>query len=225
MEQFIAKFGDHIEGIVSGFDRLVFRGTLRSLSPRRPQPGRPPIAMGMEQYLWRNHILFKDYGQHVKRVSERVREASLEAFRQQGLPVQYLQSSKDKKEEIARNLAQKHGIEQGLVCALGILEPSPSFDHRGMNMVARVRPCQVLYHYQIHPEVGWMYARIQTWFPFNVQIGMNGREWLQRQLERAGIGYQKQDNCFVRIADYGRAQALLQEQLRTGWAAMLDGIA
>jgi len=29
----------------------------------------------------------------------------------------------------------------------------------------------VLYHYQIHPEVGWMYARIQTCFPFNVQIG------------------------------------------------------
>jgi hypothetical protein len=38
-----------------------------------------------------------------------------------------------------------------LVCALSILEPSPSFDHRGMHMVARVRPCQVLYHYQIHP--------------------------------------------------------------------------
>ena len=114
MEQFIAKFGDHIEGIVSGFDRLVFRGTLRSLSPRRPQPGRPPIAMGMEQYLWRNQILFKDYSQHVKRISERVREASLQAFHHQGVPVQYLQSSQDKKEEIARNLARKQGIEQGL---------------------------------------------------------------------------------------------------------------
>jgi hypothetical protein len=68
----------------------------------------------MEQYLWRNQILFKDYSQHVKRISERVREASLQAFHHQGVPVQYLQSSQDKKEEIARNLARKQGIEQGL---------------------------------------------------------------------------------------------------------------
>jgi hypothetical protein len=31
-----------------------------------------------------------------------------------------------------------------------------------------------MYHYQIHPQVGWMYARIQTWFPFLIQVGING---------------------------------------------------
>jgi hypothetical protein len=34
-------------------------------------------------------------------------------------------------------------------------------------MVRRTKPCQVLYQYQIHEQVGWMYARIQPWFPFN----------------------------------------------------------
>ncbi len=91
-------------------------------------------------------------------------------------------------------------------------------------MVARVRPCQVLYQYQLHPEVGWMYARIQTWFPFNVQVGINGREWLARQMERSGIGYLKQDNCFVQVQDYARAQELLEQQLETNWAQLLDSI-
>lgn len=224
MEQFIAKFGSHIKGVLSGFDRLVFRGTLRNLSPRRPQEDRPPIATGMEAYLRASHVLFKDYKRYVEKVSQQVREASLKPFHSQKLPVKYLQSSKDDKDEIARSLAQKHGIEKGLVCALSILEPSPTFDHRGTHMVARVRPCQVLYQYQIHPEVGWMYARIQTWFPFNVQVGINGREWLARQMDHAGMGYVKQGNCFVQVQDYARAQALLDEQLETNWAQLLDSI-
>jgi hypothetical protein len=50
----------------------------------------------------------------------------------------------------------------------------------------RVRPCHVLYHYQIHGELGWMHARIQTWFPFNIQVGLNGREWLSGKWTRRG---------------------------------------
>ena len=34
-----------------------------------------------------------------------------------------------------------------------------------------------------------MSARIQTWFPFNVQVCLNGREWLGRQLAEAGIDF------------------------------------
>ncbi|HEV3200614.1 MAG TPA: hypothetical protein VGZ73_22080, partial [Bryobacteraceae bacterium] len=42
--------------------------------------------------------------------------------------------------------------------------------------------------YQKHEELGFLYARIQTWFPFHIQIGINGREWLARQMED-GVGY------------------------------------
>jgi hypothetical protein len=50
-------------------------------------------------------------------------------------------------------------------------------------------------------------ARIQTWFPFNIQIGLNGREWLARQMDREGLRYQQQENCFPWIENYPRAQA------------------
>jgi hypothetical protein len=32
MEEFTAKFADQIAGTLSGFDRLVFRGTLRKIA-------------------------------------------------------------------------------------------------------------------------------------------------------------------------------------------------
>ena len=44
-----------------------------------------------------------------------------------------------------------------------------------------------------------MYARIQTWFACNVQIGQNGREWLARQMTREGLCYHQQGNCLVGI--------------------------
>jgi hypothetical protein len=40
-----------------------------------------------------------------------------------------------------------------------------------------------------------MNARLQTWFPFNIQICLNGREWLARAMDREGLRYEKRENC------------------------------
>ena len=53
--------------------------------------------------------------------------------------------------------------------------------------------CLFFYHYQSHPIFGFLNARIQTWFPFSIQICINGREWLARQMQAAGIDYLQQD--------------------------------
>jgi hypothetical protein len=82
-----------------------------------------------------------------------------------------------------------------------------------------------VYQYWEHPELGWMNARIQTWFPFSIQICWNGREWLAQKMRQQGMGFQKQDNCFVRVEDWAGAQRLLDEQLQTNWPKLLDGIA
>jgi hypothetical protein len=180
------------------------------------------VAQGMEQYLCQNHILFKDYLDHVKRVSQKVKQASVSPFANQGLPVQFLRDPSADKEEIARGIAAERKVESGLVCALSSMELSPSFEHRGTHIVCRPKPCQVLYQYQIHPQVGWMYARIQTWFPFNIQVGLNGREWLARQMDRQGLKYRQQGNCFVWIEDYAQAQKLMNQQLEINWAELLN---
>ena len=108
MQQFIDKFKEEIEGVLSGFDRLVFRGSLRSLNYRRRDPSTgSSIAFGMEQYLWQNKILFKDYGRHVKQVCDEIKKSSLKPFERRQLPVIYVSSSKENKEQMAREVAKE----------------------------------------------------------------------------------------------------------------------
>jgi len=86
----------------------------------------------------------------------------------------------------------------------------------------RPRRCLFLYHYFIDPKFGFMNARIQSWFPFNIQICLNGREWLARQLDRARIRYNRLENCFPWIENFKKAQKLMNRQLRTHWPVTLD---
>ena len=75
-----------------------------------------------------------------------------------------------------------------------------------------------------HPKFGRLHIRIQSWFPFRVQVCMNGREWLAKQMDEAGIEYVRQDNAFGWVADFDAAQRLLDEQGGTNWPAMLSGL-
>jgi hypothetical protein len=71
-----------------------------------------------------------------------------------------------------------------------------------------------------------MNARIQTWFPFNIQICINGREWLARQLLCKGRNdFKRADNCFTWLGDPKLAQRLMDDQLRTDWPGALNTIA
>src|SRR5205085_11518807 len=106
LQQFTAKYQDQISGVLNGFDRLVFRGSLRRLNYGRwDQSLSAMVARGMEQYLWQNQILFKDYAEHVKGVSERLKRASLRPFEEQKLTVMFLRSPSVDKEALARKIA------------------------------------------------------------------------------------------------------------------------
>ena len=70
-----------------------------------------------------------------------------------------------------------------------------------------------------------MSARLQSWFPFGIQICVNGREWLSRQMDAAGMRYKRDENCFLWLEDVLEAQRLMDEQLRFQWPAELDLIA
>ena len=68
-----------------------------------------------------------------------------------------------------------------------------------------------------------MNIRLQTWFPYHVQMCLNGREWLRRQLEDANVDFVSRRNKFFHIDDYALAQQLLDQQLDTRWDEMLTG--
>lgn len=221
MHRFTEKYADRLAGVLSGFDRLVFRGTLRRLS----------YVAGLKDYLWDRRVLLKDFGDHAQAVSERVKQACKTAAREAQIRVQYLPSADTSKEEVARRLAAEQGVRQGPVCLLTCVEPFRGFDiyrnakTQQLELVSRTRKCLHYYWYEVHPECGFLHVRLRTWFPFDVQVCLNGREWLAQQLAREGLAYERHDNTFTQVADFSRAQALLEAQLRTAWPALLDGLA
>ena len=155
MQQFIEKYQEQITGVLSGFDRLVLHGTLPRLNFSFFDPERQVVvARGMEEYGWQNKVLFKHYGDHVRRVSERVKDRSLKPLREADVAFKYVRDTSADKDGLAREIAGKRGITQGPVCVLSVVEPSPTFDYRKSRIVRRTRPCHALYHYQIHPTLG-----------------------------------------------------------------------
>ena len=66
MNDFIARYENQLSGTLSGFDRLVFRGTLW-----RNQ------LTGLKGYLWAHHLGCKDFGEHAEQMSRRIKEASI----------------------------------------------------------------------------------------------------------------------------------------------------
>ena len=221
MQQFVAKHAERVIGTLSGFDRLVFRGTMRALSNRS----------GLMSYLWAVQVRLMDFAEHVLKLTEQVKDASLSLARQIGRPVQYLTSAASNKEDIARRIAARDHIEQGLICVLTAVEPCWSFEivrdraSKRIEAEPRYRKCLHLYHYQIHPRFGFMSARIQTWLPFRIQICVNGREWLARSMDAAGLHYVQRDNCFTWLEQPQQAQHLMDQQLRSDWPALLNDIA
>jgi len=92
-------------------------------------------------------------------------------------------------------------------------------------MEVRPRPTLVVYQFRIDPEFGWMHSRIQTWFPFYIHVCINGREWLGRRMDAAGMHYLRQDNCFPWMEDIARAQCLMDEQIHVDWNTRLQSFA
>ena len=59
-------------------------------------------------------------------------------------------------------------------------------------------------------------------FPMQIQVYLNGHEWLERQLRACGIAFTKQDNAFLRIADAHRAQKLADRFVTLNWPRILE---
>jgi len=217
-ESFLTKFGTHITGVLCGFDRLLFQASIRVLFHPK----------SMEDYLLVCKVLFKDFKAFAQGWTDRIKALAFQAAEQAGRPVKYLPDPGVSKEDLARRLAHDDQVKEGLIALFTAVEPCWSYSVRGdrqtkeIHLVMERRKCTHLYHYYQHPDFGLMHVRVQTWFPFTVSVCLNGREWLARQMDRAGIAYEQRDNCFVKVSDSKVAQALLDQQLKSDWANLLN---
>ena len=114
MLEFVQRHASSVIGTLSGFDRLLFRGTLRRLAN----------AAGLSSFLSYTGVLLKNFGEHSMKLTEQVRDASLAVAERSGRPAQYLVDPSVRKEDVAKEIARRDGIEAGLVCVLSAVECS-----------------------------------------------------------------------------------------------------
>jgi len=221
MNAFIEKHQKDIIGVLRGWDRIVFRGTFRLVAN----------VAGMYQYLAYLGVLMKDFKQYAQDKTAQLIRASVAKAERAGRANLYLPSARINKERIALEIAQRDGITDGLICILRTVEPCMTYQlHRNrqaktLDLNLFQGKCMHLYHYWYDPYFGFMGGRIQTWFPFAIQLWMNGREWLARRMDREALAYHRCDNCLPWIADFARAQKLMDQLHRTDWRGQFNRMA
>jgi hypothetical protein len=222
MDSFLRKFGSKIKGVLTGFDRIVFKGCFRHLS----------YADGAARFLARRGVLNKDYKAWMRDRSEEIVAAAMRiAVERTGECVAHIPSLHVRKEELAHARMRERQVDAGLVGVWSCTESCRTF--RAVFDPGAGRPklrpdagrCKHLYFYHNHPEFGFMSVRLQTWFPYEAQIALNGREWLRRGLEARGVAHTVNGNKFLSVGDFAAAQAILDAQPLAPWFGILDGFA
>ncbi|MDD3251674.1 MAG: hypothetical protein PHV18_03840 [Lachnospiraceae bacterium] len=203
MSIILEQYADKINGTFSFFDRMIIKGhILQFFSPS-----------GKKYFLSEQDILLKDFSAYANQVTNDIvsfienRTSSLQR------PLIYLTSSKTSKEQTALEVLKNNPIEEGLICTLSVVEYcqtlQPVKQKNGLLSLSTVnRKCKYYYFYYMDKNFGFMHVKLQTWFPFMIQVYINGREMMKHVFDENNITYQMYDNSFFYISDIEKAQEI-----------------
>ena len=117
--------------------------------------------------------------------AERIKKHAVTMASQARRRYEYL-SEATRKEDVARKFAERDGIGEGFVCVFSVVEPCRTFSLLWKEHHALVRPakckCLQLYSYFMDRQLGLIHVKIQTCFPFPIQVYVSGHEWLARRV-------------------------------------------
>ncbi len=226
METFLSIHRDVISGTLSTFDRIIFKGHLLDFFP----------AQGLPNFLNRQGILLKDFGGYVQATSEELKTHIQQVAKDAGRPYLYLEKNLtakggQSKEDRAREIAHQDGVTTGLIGVFAVVEPCWTFGVKGnpkthkLEVRRQFRKCLHFYLYYLDAEFGFIHLRLQSWFPFEIQVYLNGREWLARQLDQRQVAYTRYDNKLTEIADLQVAQDLCAQFVGRKWPRVLKAFA
>ena len=189
MCKMINQYADKIKGSFSFFDRMIINGYIR------------PFFFDYERAfaLSKLGVLYKDFKPFVMGITESIKSQIEDGAIELGRPVQYLSSAKTNKESIARSILENDKIDEGLICVLKTMECCQTAkvfgsDEGKLVLKSTSTKCLHYYLYYLDKEFGFMFVKIQTWFPFNIQIYINGREFMKSIFHKNDISFQCYDN-------------------------------
>lgn len=217
---------DRVTGSLAMFDRMIFKGRLTALYKEN----------GAKCFLWSQGVALKDFTGYAKWTTATIADTVRGLAEAAGRPVISFDHVKtrnyaQRKDDLAHAIAERDGIEEGVICVISAVESCMSFQVRKsfktktIEMYRRERKCLHHYLYLIDEEFGFMHIRIQGWIPYDCQIYVNGREWLARRLDEAGVSYLRHDNALLKVDDLKLCARLCDEFAHRAWPRVLNAFA
>ncbi|GFP21129.1 hypothetical protein HKBW3S06_00355 [Candidatus Hakubella thermalkaliphila] len=199
------RYKDQIHGVLSCYDRVVLRGTLPGWS----------YAQGMTSFLYANQIRIFDYPSFAQPLRGEIRDNAEQLAAENGLEIEHIRKIKAfRKEDRIQDILKERGTHPGLVHIFSAMESCSSYkpwhDRRtGKTFLKHdTAKCLHYYFYFIDPELGLCYLRVPTWCPFQLQFYFNMHNWLATKLNKHSIPHVLNDNTFLEIGDFEKAQKL-----------------
>lgn len=213
-KRFLHSFAEIIVFVLNCFDRVIFKGYL-------PFGGEEHLNAWVDRGL---KMRRKDFLPFLQQHSEALVEYAKALAAQAERPYEYRQG-KFKKEKFIQKLIRDERLTDGLVAVLCVQETCRTvclkYGKRRPRLAFKRRPQRVLYYYHLDPEFGLMHVRLETWFPYTIQVYVNGHDWLARQMLKRKLGFVQQDNAFTQLDDPAKAQQLADRFAGLNWVKQL----
>ena len=213
-QRFRDKFAPKISSVLSCFDRVIFKGYL-------------PFGDDGHLNAYVDGILKmkrKDFLPWLEKHSQALVEHAQGLAHQQGRPYEY-RPGQFSKEKFIHELIRRDRLDMGLVAVLCVQETCRTVKLRYGKDRPRLefarRPQRVLYFYWLDANFGLMYVRLETWFPYTIQVYVNGHDWLAQQMTQWGLGFTQHDNGFLALDNPQRAQGLADRFAELPWVKQL----
>jgi hypothetical protein len=226
MASFAQVYPDRVAGELTCLDRVIIKGHLTGLYPQG----------SFKAFLNSQGVRLVDFAGYVSRVSADLKAHAQELAAEAGRPYEYLLAAMTKanghsKEDHVRQIAASDGVDTGLVAVLATVEPCRSFGVRGnrtshrLKVVRQTRKYLYWYFYFLDPRLELIHVRLQSWFPFEIQIWLNGHYAPAHALDARGIGYRMHANSFTQVDDLDLAQQLADRFAARPWLSSLTALA
>src|SRR6516165_9130021 len=208
MERFTRLFESLLVFVYHCFDRIVIHGYLSGLS-------RPEQVVHFVRRVVGIAVVSKEVlGQRTDDYRNWV-----EAYaRNHKIPMEWAEKGLRKEDHVLPALRRMEkraaygvyfifkSMEQGRTFRITVPKyPTQDPNHR---ILAHQRSRFTHYYFYIRDEVlGPIIIRVASFFPFHATYWLNGHSFIERELDRAGIAFRKDDNAFLAVDDVAALQA------------------
>ena len=211
---------EKINGVLSTFDRMIINGYILPFH-------NPRLFLF---YLIQNNIKLVDFDKFAEEQTSSLCSHIDNYIKENNTDLQYLKSGKDDKQAMSKEALKQSNGKIGLIAAYSAVELCKTMTVKGnhktkkLETVSRNTKCKHYYLYYNDEEFGFMFVKIQTWFPYNVQIYINGREYLSKIFDKNNVKYEMFNNSFSYIDNFDKAQKLADNILNQKLSDSFDGM-